>query len=462
MKKSIITAAIAILSLGALMAFGDGWKNPNTQPPSGNPPIFLNSGSGGQAINAGLWLNHDLVTGGAGVSAKGLIVPLGNVGIGDKNPSERLVVNGNLSIVDGAIKPVGFVGSDDYVLVNRNGISMAWEPRYSWISLTSYGSQAMPSPSPSPQPVTCLLWGPYGPLNVPVNITLNWTTTGNPIICSASGGWGGTKDANGGTDPSVFLNGPTTYNLTCTNSSGQSGSCSFEYVQIGGGYYGTGSGAGGSGSGCGDIGGLQCSGYCAPLNCPDGTKWPQWCVLKNATTCGCAGTACPPPGGGQGGGSGTEPSPSPSPSPSPTLSPGCGNGQADPGEQCGDTGTPGCGPVTGFCPDGEPMPPPQCNNCLCYYPPCGEVRAPEKNFFARLFDNIFGLAAKPKQTAPPVEDTTSAENSSFLAQVSGGPCAGVQEPQNCPSGFTEHSLVCTQLQGGNKLLVRNCYTNKNQ
>ena len=53
--------------------------------------------------------------------------------------------------------------------------------------------------------------------------TLTWTVTGDPDSCTATNGWGGSKNIGGGNE-SVSPNTPTLYSLTCSDSSGIQGS----------------------------------------------------------------------------------------------------------------------------------------------------------------------------------------------------------------------------------------------
>lgn len=55
----------------------------------------------------------------------------------------------------------------------------------------------------------------------PTNITLSWTTTGNPSNCTASGSWSGSKATTGGsTNLGTAPVGNYTYTLTCSNPGG--------------------------------------------------------------------------------------------------------------------------------------------------------------------------------------------------------------------------------------------------
>ncbi len=61
--------------------------------------------------------------------------------------------------------------------------------------------------------------GPYSALSN-TNITLTWTTTGNPASCTASGSWSGAKTVSGGSETQNTGTTNKTYTITCTTASG--------------------------------------------------------------------------------------------------------------------------------------------------------------------------------------------------------------------------------------------------
>ncbi len=67
----------------------------------------------------------------------------------------------------------------------------------------------------------------------PVAGTLSWSASG-ASSCTASGGWSGSKSPTAGTAAYGPINAPTAYNLSCTGSSGLTGSCTTT-VSVGGG-----------------------------------------------------------------------------------------------------------------------------------------------------------------------------------------------------------------------------------
>jgi len=83
--------SLSIIIIGIIFGLGVGlvkaWVEPKESPPNGNLPAPINVGSLGQTKTGGLILN----TGGA---AYGLIVDNGSVGIGVRDPSQKLDVNG--------------------------------------------------------------------------------------------------------------------------------------------------------------------------------------------------------------------------------------------------------------------------------------------------------------------------------------------------------------------------------
>lgn len=87
------------------------WTEPSQAPPEGNVPSpFLNAlniSATGQSKAGGLILN----TGGA---PNGLLIPSGNVGIGETNPDERLVVDGNVYLKDSSMLLFG-TNKDAYI-----------------------------------------------------------------------------------------------------------------------------------------------------------------------------------------------------------------------------------------------------------------------------------------------------------------------------------------------------------
>jgi hypothetical protein len=83
----ILTLGLSI-SLGSLLA---AWTAPTLAPPDGNIAAPINTGVTGQAKQAGLILNTGNIT------ANGLIVQNGNVGIGIINPGSKLDVSGNIN-----------------------------------------------------------------------------------------------------------------------------------------------------------------------------------------------------------------------------------------------------------------------------------------------------------------------------------------------------------------------------
>jgi hypothetical protein len=82
----VITLGLSI-SLGSLLA---AWTSPSVTPPDGNVAAPINISTTGQAKQAGLILNTGNIT------ANGLIVQYGNVGIGILSPAAKLDVAGNI------------------------------------------------------------------------------------------------------------------------------------------------------------------------------------------------------------------------------------------------------------------------------------------------------------------------------------------------------------------------------
>ncbi len=56
--------------------------------------------------------------------------------------------------------------------------------------------------------------------SAPLSGTLSWTASNSPTLCTASGGWSGSKPVIGGSEPYVDISSTTTYDLDCTNSFG--------------------------------------------------------------------------------------------------------------------------------------------------------------------------------------------------------------------------------------------------
>lgn len=82
----ILTLGLSI-SLGSLLA---AWTSPTSTPPDSNIATPINTSSTGQAKQSGLILNT------GGVTANGLIIQSGNVGVGTTSPEAKLDVVGNI------------------------------------------------------------------------------------------------------------------------------------------------------------------------------------------------------------------------------------------------------------------------------------------------------------------------------------------------------------------------------
>lgn len=75
----------------------------------------------------------------------------------------------------------------------------------------------------APQLVDLTVDGVAGPVSIPAGgrVTLAWTTR-NAVVCTASDGWSGRKDAGGGTYRSIPLYANKTYTLTCKDAASKS------------------------------------------------------------------------------------------------------------------------------------------------------------------------------------------------------------------------------------------------
>lgn len=93
--KSTTLQIISLIGVFLLAQVVFGFAEPVQAPPNGNAPAPLNVGSSIQSKTGGLILN----TGGA---AYGLIVQLGNMGIGVANPTAKLEVAGQVKITGGS------------------------------------------------------------------------------------------------------------------------------------------------------------------------------------------------------------------------------------------------------------------------------------------------------------------------------------------------------------------------
>lgn len=99
--------AIFIATLLGANVIYSAWAEPSLDPPGGNIPAPLNTGTFGQSKSGGLILN----TGGAGI---GLIVDQGNVGIGTQTPVYKLDVVGALRLQPLSVEPLGADGAIYY------------------------------------------------------------------------------------------------------------------------------------------------------------------------------------------------------------------------------------------------------------------------------------------------------------------------------------------------------------
>lgn len=109
-------STLLAFTLGAILFsshFGFGFTEPSSIPPFDNVPAPLNVGAIGQSKAGGLILN----TGGA---VNGLIVQLGNVGIGTQSPSQLLDVAGYIK--------------------GQSGLCIGSDCRTSWPASTSYSA----------------------------------------------------------------------------------------------------------------------------------------------------------------------------------------------------------------------------------------------------------------------------------------------------------------------------------
>ncbi len=105
----------------------------------------------------------------------------------------------------------------------------AWSNELGWIDFSRASIPASGSPS-------CTLSA--NPTNgpSPLSGTLSWVTQNDPTSCVASGGWSGNKNpAGSGNTPAPYgpISDTTTYSLTCSNATVQSGSCQTTVIVTG-------------------------------------------------------------------------------------------------------------------------------------------------------------------------------------------------------------------------------------
>jgi len=133
MKKQVSSKIVVLVFSVLVVCFAIGfytfaaWQEPTQTQPEGNVDAPLNVGSKEQTKSGNLVVNA------LGVSAFGnaLLVPNGNVGIGTKNPSQKLDVVGNI-VASGTICDstgcIGDGGGGTYVSV--------------WVAISSNGTVA--------------------------------------------------------------------------------------------------------------------------------------------------------------------------------------------------------------------------------------------------------------------------------------------------------------------------------
>jgi hypothetical protein len=171
-KEQIFLFIITIL-ISSFVTFiiSLAWTEPISNPPLGNIAAPLNISKTGQTKLGGLILN----TGGAPI---GLIVENGKVGIGTRNPLQKLDVVG------------GYIRSDTGFCIRDNCIT-SWPSFQTPLSVSCYAS---PNPANTNQTVTFYsnVSGGTG------NYTYNWSgaCTGSSSYCSRSFSYAGTYTAN--------------------------------------------------------------------------------------------------------------------------------------------------------------------------------------------------------------------------------------------------------------------------
>jgi hypothetical protein len=89
----------------------------------------------------------------------------------------------------------------------------------SWVESANLAC-ATTTVSAQPQNITVSITATPQSMTLPTNsTTLNWSTTGSPASCTASGSWGGVKSESGGSQNIISLTAGTyTYIITCSKS----------------------------------------------------------------------------------------------------------------------------------------------------------------------------------------------------------------------------------------------------
>lgn len=112
----------------------------------------------------------------------------------------------------------GITLNADGTITKSQTTSYAWSNELGWIDFSqATGPGALPPAAPVVTLSASVVVLAEGE-SLPKNTTLTWTVTGTATVCTASGGWSGTRSITGGSDNTISMpaNG-TIYTLTCCN-----------------------------------------------------------------------------------------------------------------------------------------------------------------------------------------------------------------------------------------------------